>query len=99
MAAAFAAIESATAASAVAALANVTADFGGGVEVEGIFDAAYADVFGISGNRPVLRVTDADLDSGGIAAGDSVTINSVGYTISRIEADGTGMSLLVLEAA
>lgn len=98
MTAPFAAIEAATAASAVAALANVEATVAGSVLL-GIFDAAYGEAFGISGTTPVLLCDDADLDDFDVVAGDTVTIGSDSYTVSRIEADGTGMSRLVLDAA
>ena len=95
---AFAAIEAATAANAVAALANVEATVAGNV-MPGVFDHAYGEALGISGTTPALLCDDADLDGFEVVAGDTVTINGVDYSIVRIEADGTGMSRLILDAA
>ncbi len=98
MTAPFATIETATAANAVAALANVEATVAGG-DLLGVFDAAYGESFGISGTTPVLLCDDTDLADLAVVAGDTVTIGSDSYTVSRIEADGTGMSRLILDAA
>lgn len=98
MVAPFADIEAATAASAVAALANVEATVAGNALL-GIFDAAYGEAFDISGTTPALLCDDATLDDLAVVAGDTVTIGSDSYTVSRIEADGTGMSRLILDAA
>lgn len=97
MTAPFAAIETATATSAVAALANVTATIGAVSGVEGIFDKDYAETFGISGAAPALRIISTAAPSA--AVGDAVTLGAVSYTITAIEPDGTGMTLLRLQEA
>lgn len=97
MPAPFAALEARINAATIAHLANVTATIGALTGVEGIFDAAYAESLGMSGVTPVLMCN--DLDIVGAARGDAVTINSTSYTVSRIEADGVGMSRLILDAA
>ena len=95
MAAPFAAIEAATATSAVAALANVTATIGAVTGVEGIFDKEYGDALGVAGNSPVLRI--ATTAAPAVAVGSAVTISAVSYVVTAIEPDGTGMTLLRLE--
>lgn len=95
MTAPFAAIEAATAASALAALANVEASIDGGALVPGIFDAAYADELGIAGTGPVLRINTADAPS--VAQGSTVEIGADSYTVINPEPDGTGMTQLRLQ--
>lgn len=95
MAAPFAAIETATAANAVAALANVTATVDG-VTVNGIFSNDYAEAFGaVSGTAPTLSCVSSEVTSA--AQGDAVTIGAVSYTISKVRADGTGWTVFDLE--
>lgn len=96
MVAPFAAIETATVANTVAALANVTATIGAVTGVEGIFDKDYSDAFGITdGTRPVLLISATAAPAA--AVGTSVTINAVTYTIAEIQPDGTGMTRLFLK--
>lgn len=95
MTAPFAAIETATAANAVAALANVSAVVDG-VTVDGIFDNAYGDAFGVAGSVPTLSCASDDIDA---AHGDAVTIGATSYTITNVEPDGTGMTRLTLQEA
>lgn len=95
MTAPFAAIETATAANAVAALANVSAVVDG-VTVDGIFDNAYGDALGMAGSVPVLSCASDDI---GAARGDTVTIGATSYTITNVEPDGTGMTRLMLQEA
>lgn len=97
MTAPFAAIETATAANAVAALANVTATVDG-VTVNGIHDNAFLESMGITaGTGPVLLCAAADITSA--AQGDTAVIAAVSYTITSLEPDGTGMTLLRLNRA
>ena len=93
MATPFADIETATAASAVAALANATATIGA-AQVEGIFDNAYADALGFSGTTPIFECISSAVTS--VAQGDAVVISGINYTVSRIEPDA-GMTRLVLQ--
>lgn len=95
MAAPFAAIETATAANAVAALANVSAVVDG-VTVNGIFDNAYGDALGIAGSVPMLSCASDEIDA---ARGDAVTIGATSYTVTNVEPDGTGMTRLTLQEA
>lgn len=95
MAAPFAAIETATAANAVAALANVTATVDGAT-VNGIFSNDYDEAFGVvAGTSPTLSCASADVSSA--AQGDVVTVNAVGYTIAKVRADGAGWTVFDLE--
>lgn len=97
MAAPFAAIETATAANAVAALANVTAVVDG-VTVNGIFDNDFLIALGVTaGTGPVLLCAAADITSA--AQGDTVVVGGISYTITSLEPDGTGMTLLRLQEA
>lgn len=68
-----------------------------GVAVRGIFDDAYGEVFGgiVSGTGPVFRLA----SSATHARGQSLVIGAATYTVSAVEPDGTGMSLLRLEKA
>lgn len=89
-----AAIELATANSAVAAFANCTATVGGSA-VSGIFDDAYLDPLGMSGSQPALLCADADVSTA--VHGTAVVVNSVSYTVASIQPDGTGMTRLLLQ--
>lgn len=95
MAAPFAAIETATAANAVAALANVTAVVDG-VTVNGIFGNDYDEAFGaVAGTAPTLSCVSSEVTSA--AQGDTVVVGGISYTITSLEPDGTGMTLLRLQ--
>ncbi len=62
-----------------------------------IFDNAYAEAFEVSGSNPFITVMAADFT--GAAAGQSVVIDAVSYTISSPpKADGTGILVIELEA-
>lgn len=75
------------------------ADFGvdctvDGVAAKGIFDQTYLQSLGfVSGNNPVLVVTDAVV----VAVDDAVVIDAVNYTVASKQPDGTGIVLLELE--
>lgn len=95
MAAPFAAIETATAANAVAALANVTATVDGAT-VNGIFSNDYDEAFGaVAGTAPTLSCVSSEVTSA--AQGDTVTIGATSYTIVKVRADGTGWTVFDLE--
>lgn len=63
--------------------------------VKGILDTPMADQFGILGTAP--RFICAAADVSGIAAGATLTIGGIGYTVSEVRPDGTGMMELVLD--
>lgn len=70
----------------------------GGSQVAVIYEAAYADAFGlVAGTAPVLLASSADVSS--VALGDAVTVEAVGYTVTGIEPDGTGLTRLRLNLA
>ena len=92
----FADIETATAASAVAAFANAVATIGA-AQVEGIFDNDYASTFSIDGTSPAFQ---CETDSvAAVVRGTAITINSVNYKAVRKEPDGTGWTTVILELA
>jgi hypothetical protein len=66
-----------------------------GVSVLGQFFNAYAATEDIEGTRPAIIVRTADVTSA--ANGDTVVRNSTSYTITNIQPDGEGMSVLFLE--
>lgn len=77
-------------------LADVEADFGGGVIVHGIFRAPPAEAFGmVSGNTPTFEALAGDL--AGSSRGDSLTIDGTAYTVAEKRTDA-GMTTLTLEA-
>jgi hypothetical protein len=88
-----------------------TADFGvassytpaGGVAstVNGIFDNEFLEVdpmtgLGVVSAQPRFICATADLPSAA-AGGDAITISGTAYTVRVIQAEGTGVSTLVLE--
>lgn len=95
MAAPFAAVEARINAAVVRHLANATAIFGGGAQVDGGFGNAYAEALGVSGSRPVFGALTSALS--GVVVGNPVTISGIGYVVAEIHPDGTGMTQLVLE--
>jgi len=96
MTAPFAAIEARINAAVVTHLANATADFGGGVVVDGIYDADYGDPLGlVAGATKVLMIQSASVP--GAAVGQSVTIGGTSYSIASVEPDGTGITRLRLK--
>ena len=79
----------------LAKLANVTATIGV-VDVDAIFDAAYASAFDLSmGTKPVLRYAASDVLN--VVPGTPVAVGGLYYTVAEVQPDGTGLVLLVLE--
>jgi len=78
-------------------------DFGvdatvGGSAVRGIFDNDFLTSLGVTaGTGPVLLLPTASV--GSAAQGDAVVVASVSYTITSLEPDGTGLTLLRLQEA
>lgn len=78
------------------------ADFGvpatlGAATITVIFDAAYADPLGIAGTEP--RATCASADVAALVQGSPITIGGKAYTVRDKQPDGTGITVLLLEAA
>lgn len=68
-----------------------------GLPVPVLFDAAYADPFGIAGTEP--RATCASVDVAVLVQGSPLTILGQAYTVRDKQPDGTGITTLLLEAA
>lgn len=78
---------------------GTAASYGGGT-VNGIFDNDFIEVetgagVGVALQQPRFQCRTADVPTA--AEGDSITINSIAYTIRIVQDDGTGMTVLVLE--
>jgi hypothetical protein len=70
----------------------------GGNGVGGLFGNAYHEALGlVGGNQPMFSAPPAALV--GIVVGTGVVIGSVSYSVAKIEADGVGLSKLLLERA
>lgn len=79
---------------------GVTATPDVGADVTVIFDRAHIEALGggISGTQPVALAVSADVSSWS-SNGTKLTIAGTAYTLRDIQPDGTGLSLLILEAA
>ena len=84
------------------ALAGTYVKAGGGTStVNGIMDTAYVEVggfgsVGVVSAEPRFTIRTGALPTGA-AEGDTITVDSVAYTVRIIERDGTGGAILVLE--
>lgn len=65
------------------------------VSVKGHFFNAYSEIEDIEGLRPACQCRTTDITSA--ANGDTVVRNSTSYTITNIQPDGEGMSVVFLE--
>lgn len=71
--------------------------YNGTTTVNGIFDREYLEALdGVAGSGPAFTCRTADVPSA--ANGDTLAIASVTYTVRGVESDGTGVTLLRLEA-
>lgn len=96
MIARFAAIEARISRAVQAHLANATAVLAG-QSFAVVFDAAYADPLGIAGTAPRAQCVSADVSTA--TFGTPITVNGAAYTVREKQPDGTGMTVLLLEAA
>lgn len=68
--------------------------------VTGIFEKPYVETQNITGYAPVVTVRDSDVD--GVVAGAQIRRNvggtDIDYTVKVVEADGTGITNLILQA-
>lgn len=84
----------------IAHLADATATLGG-VTVQCMFDAAYAQVnvglHGVASSAPMLHLKTADVPAD--VLGVAVTVNGAAYTVAEHQPDGAGISRLLLAAA
>ncbi len=78
----------------------VSATLAGGA-VRGIFDAAYelgaVGMVGMATTAPVFTLATSDVPAS--PAGASLVVNGSTFTVVEHQADGTGISLLLLERA
>lgn len=71
----------------------------GTTSVRGIYTAQNADVFDVDGVRPTFLVKDSDIASLSVKNGSVLNLLTAGlFYVRSIQPDGTGMSLLILEA-
>ena len=100
MTAPFAALQTRLNAAVLARLANAYATLGG-ASVAGIYDSPYArqtaGEYGMASTQPTLTVSSAD--AGSTPAGLAVVVNSLAYTVTHAEPDGSGLTRLYLERA
>lgn len=69
----------------------------GAATVAGRFRASYAEVLGISGRQPAFSGASSELT--GAAIGGAITIGGSSYTITEIEPDTFGQTVLRLQEA
>jgi hypothetical protein len=69
--------------------------FSNGVAADCIFDNGYAEALQGAGTTPTLTAATTAVAT--VVRGHTVTVNAVGYTVANVEADGTGVTTLVLE--
>jgi len=69
-----------------------------GANLLGIYDAEYADPLSnrVEGSNPVVQVPTADVV--GIRQGQDITVDSRPYKVRGVRPDGTGITLVELEA-
>jgi hypothetical protein len=75
-------------------------DFGQTVSIDGsdvtaIYDEDYVESLDIAGTRPLLYCRTSDVESAG--HGDSVEVDGIDYTVAKVQPDGTGLTVLILE--
>jgi len=80
--------------------ATYTPSGGSPVTVNGIFDNEFFEVeaggeVAVAMEQPRFACRTADVSSA--AEGDSISINSIAYTVRVVQSDGTGVTVLVLE--
>jgi hypothetical protein len=78
------------------ALGDETTATIGAATVYGVFNNAYTDSLDIEGTAPSFVARTTDVSS--VVHGTTVTINSTAYVCRGNQADGLGLSLLILQA-
>lgn len=80
--------------------AAFVADFGvsvtGSATFTAIFDHQYLDSLDIVGEKPVLTAAYVSPVTT-LSYGDAITVEGTNYTVIRVEHDGTGWALIILE--
>lgn len=74
-----------------------TATLPGGVQVQVIFDNAYADVLGMAASGPTVLGRSQDL--GALPQGAALQVDGRSWLVADKQPDGTGMTRLQLELA
>ena len=64
--------------------------------IVGIFENSFVEVNGVQSVKPTFLVSESDVPS--IVRGNTITIDNVAYTFIMDQPDGTGMTMLILEA-
>lgn len=76
------------------------ADFGtevtGSASFTAIFDNQFVEYENITGSRPVLTAP-YTYPVNSLTEGDALTVDSTSYEVVRVESDGTGWALVILE--
>ena len=93
---AFAAIEQKINSAVIKRLSNAQANFGGGLLVDGIFDAFPVDTYEVQSNNPVFQCNESEVST--VLRGASVVINSITYTVENKISNKAGWMLLELLA-
>lgn len=99
MPAPFAALEARVNTAVFKRLSNADATLDG-VPVQGMFEKAYAlgevGASGMASSQPIFTLATSAVPANPV--GTALVVNSVTYTVAAHEPDGTGVSLLYLEA-
>jgi hypothetical protein len=75
----------------------IAATYDGSTTVNGIFDAEYADAFGVAGTSPAFTCRAADIPAAGV--GNTLVVSGVTYRIrNRMPQDDGAVVILKLEA-
>lgn len=69
-----------------------------GADIDGILDDEFTESNGFAGSRPTLLCRTKDIEDNSIEEDQTAVIEGISYTVREIQPDGTGMSLIVLEA-
>lgn len=79
---------------------GVTATLADGRRITGIFDADYVGVgdIPVESSGPAFTLASADVTGNEIAIGSALTIEGDDYTVRSVQPDGTGVTVLRLEA-
>lgn len=62
-----------------------------------VFEREFAEELGVEGKRPILTCRSSDVTRCQIKKGSRVDIEAQSFAVRRIEPDGSGMSVLILE--
>ena len=79
---------------------GVVATLASGRSVSGIFDSDYIGVgdIAVESSGPAFTLSSADATAHEIAIGTAIQVGSADYVVRSVQPDGTGITLLRLEA-